>query len=81
MSETQMGYRCPLCSGLKEIAMNNDFNVRERVQVKATLNKPPLNRGTADIPLLCPSHEKDTTHFTPFKWWFVENKSIQWREL
>ncbi len=29
--------------------------------------KTPLNRGTASIPLLCLSHEKDTTHFTPFQ--------------
>ncbi len=36
-------------------------------------NKPPLNRGTVAIPLLGFSHEKDTTHFTPFKWWFVGN--------
>ncbi len=26
-----------------------------------------LNMGTTAMPLLCPSHEKDT----PFKWWFI----------
>ncbi len=41
------------------------------------LNKTPLNRGTADIPLLSLSHEKDTTHFTsPFKWWFVISEHL-----
>ncbi len=38
-------------------------------------NKPPHNRGTVAIPLfLYLFHEKDTTHFTPFKWWFVEEE-------
>ncbi len=30
-----------------------------------THNKTPLNWGTAAIPLLFLSHEKETTHFTP----------------
>ncbi len=35
------------------------------------INRTPLNRGTAAIPLLCLSHEKHTTHCTPCKWWFI----------
>ncbi len=35
------------------------------------MNTSPLDRGTAAIPLLRLSHEKVSTPFTPFKWWFV----------
>ncbi len=39
----------------------------ETVQVSKVKTKP-LTRGTAAILLLCLSHEKVPTHFTPFKW-------------
>ncbi len=38
--------------------------------------KTPLNRGTAAIPLLCLSHEKVSTPFTPFKWRVVNSYCI-----
>ncbi len=45
-------YQAPLLREVKEITYTNNT---------------PLNRGTATIPLLCLSHEKVTTHFTPFE--------------
>ncbi len=30
--------------------------------------------GVQQLPLLCLSHEKVFTHFTPLKWWFVTDK-------
>ncbi len=35
------------------------------------VTKHPQNRGHSFYTLLCRSHEKATTHFYPFKWWFV----------
>ncbi len=35
------------------------------------MNKTPLNRGTVAIPLSVLSHEKVTSHFTSFQWWFL----------
>ncbi len=35
--------------------------------VLSSSNIPPLNRGTAALPILCLSHEKDTTHLPPLK--------------
>ncbi len=38
---------------------------------KNGLNKPPHNRGKTTVPVSCLFRVKTTTHFTPFKWWFV----------
>ncbi len=35
--------------------------------IRKVINKTPSKRGTAAIPLLCLSHEKGTTHWTPSK--------------
>ncbi len=55
-----------------------EYNIQKRcccsTPGNVTIHKPPLNRcTTAPIPLLYIillylSHEKDTTHFTPFEW-------------
>ncbi len=41
------------------------------VLVSGVSNKTSLDRGTAATPLLCLAHEKVSTPFSPFKWWFV----------
>ncbi len=45
-------------------------NIREmcaHLGAEACYNKITINRGTS----ACVSHEKVSTPFTPFKWWFV----------
>ncbi len=53
-----------------------NFDVREQVTM-ITSNKTQVNRCSAAIPLLCLSHEKVSTPFTPIKWQSVSSYSPQ----
>ncbi len=55
----------------------HELTIKTPLKRRFTLtNITPLNRRTADLPILCLSHDKDTTHFTPFKCWFVSQSQV-----